>query len=450
MKTFIGLAGLGLSLMASTSLQAAPEGYFFGADMSFVNEMDDCGARFADAGTEKDAFQIIKDHGANLVRVRIWHSPDWTNYSNLADVKRTIRRAKALGMQTLLDFHYSDDWADGDKQAIPKAWANLGSVEAEAQAVHDYTLDVLNALKAEGLTPEMVQVGNETNGEIMRESIDTPNGPINWARNGALLNAGIRAVREAARDAGTPIGVMLHIAQPENVEPWFDAAAAAGVMDYDYIGISYYRKWSSQGFDGLGHVIGRVRHKYGAEVILVETAYPWTMTQDDTSTNVLGEDSLLKGYPASRKGQQKYMRDISSLVVENGGMGVVYWEPAWVSTQCKTRWGTGSAWENAAIFDYGKPHEALPAMDYLDGNYDYPVRVTFRLPEGAAADETVLTGDFVGAGIRARFKPGARGAEFTTRLMPGTKVEYRLEGAVVSEGSFTVGSRAQLVSVAFE
>jgi arabinogalactan endo-1,4-beta-galactosidase len=121
-------------------------------------------------------------------------------------------------MQVLLDYHYSDEWADGDKQIIPRAWATIESTEALAQAVYDYTLATLLELDGAGLLPELVQVGNETNPELMRGP-DNGKEPIDWQRNAALLNAGIRGVRDAARRAGAPIKVMLHIAQPENVQP---------------------------------------------------------------------------------------------------------------------------------------------------------------------------------------------------------------------------------------
>lgn len=369
MKTLLnGARALLLTAALTVPLQAhdtAPKEYFFGADLSFSNELNDCGVRFSDGKQVKDVYQIFKDHGANLARIRIWHTPSWTEYSTLPDVKRSIARAKKAGMKVLLDFHYSDDWADGDKQVIPAAWAEIETVPELADALYDYTHSVLMELDAEGLTPEMVQVGNETNGEMMRAYAEVPNHPINWARNAALFNAGIKAVRDAADETGKKIDVMLHIAQPENAEPWFKAAAEAGVTDFDYIGLSYYRKWSSEDMAGLGATIKRLKGAYPAEIILVETAYPWTQKTNDDSHNLLGPDTLLEDYPATPEGQRRYLMDVSELVLENGGVGVVYWEPGWVSSTCKTRWGTGSSWENAALFDYSNPPKPLPGMEYL-------------------------------------------------------------------------------------
>ncbi|RHW17451.1 arabinogalactan endo-1,4-beta-galactosidase [Sphingomonas gilva] len=338
-------------------------GLYLGADLSYVNEMEDCGAVYRAGGEQVDPFDYMAKRGGNLVRVRLWNDADWTPYSDFDDVAKTLKRAKAAGHATLLDFHYSDDWADGDKQIVPKAWAGL-STEAQAKALHDFTYDTLVRLHAEGLMPDWVQVGNETNGELMAGKTRA----IDWRRNAALFNAGIRAVRAAGKATGTSPKVMLHIAQPENVMPWFDAATVAGVLDYDLIGISYYSKWSKWSLAQLGATIRAAKARYKADVVLVETAYPFSREGEDGSPDLLGPDTLIKGYPATPKGQLAYMTDLTELVVGNGGIGVVYWEPAWVSTGCKTRWGTGSNWENAAWFDL-KDTEALPVFEFLGRSY---------------------------------------------------------------------------------
>jgi len=366
-----GLFALAVALSPVSAQQAPapakpkpPSTLYLGADLSFTNEMEDCGAIFRQGGKPVDPFALLKAKGGNLVRVRIWNDPQWTHYSNFDDVLKTARRAHAAGLQVLLDFHYSDDWADGDKQRAPAAWAKLDT-DAQVKALHDYTRDTLAKLAAAGQMPELVQVGNETNPELMGGVKDKP---IDWKRNARLLNAGIAAVREAGKASGTHPRVMLHIAQPENVLPWFDDATVAGVLDYDIIGVSYYSKWSKYNLSGLGKVVAAARQRYGADVMVVETAYPFTQETADASANLLGPDTLIPGYPATPEGQKKYLEDITQLVVDNGGDGVVYWAPDWVSTRCKTRWGTGSNWENAAWFDL-KQHEALPALDFLGKTY---------------------------------------------------------------------------------
>lgn len=397
---------------------APADDFVFGADLSFANEMNDCGAVYKDRGTPADVYAIMKAHGTNVVRLRLWNNPAWTAYGTLTDVEHSIARAKAQGLKVLLDFQYSDDWADGEKQIVPAAWAGLNDDEL-AKAVHQYTFDTLKALASKGLTPDYVQAGNEINGEVMMPA--ATKAPINWARNAKLINAAIKAVREA----GPGIKVMLHIAQPENVEPWFEAATSAGVTDFDLIGISYYSKWSKYNMAGLGAVINRLRYRYPhASTWVVETAYPWTTAWADNLPNLLGEDSVLAGYRVSKDGQAQYLKDLSQTIIANGGRGVVYWAPDWISTKCRTRWGQGSSWENATLFDFDG--NALPAIDYAHQLYRQPVNVTFRfhgaLP--AAGQAFYLWGDFLGTKTFAVRLP--EDEVFTTTMMAGTKIRFQV------------------------
>ena len=354
------LVGVGL-----TAARTAP--FYFGADLSFANEMQDCGADFRYQGKLANPFALLKLKGGNLVRVRVWNNPTRTHYSNLTDVKRTIRRAKAAGLQVLLDFHYSDDWADGDKQYAPAAWARLDPA-AQAQALHDYTRQVIDTLTRDGLTPELVQVGNEINHALLSGTRTD----IDWAHNAALINAGLRAVRESAAAAHRPIRIMLHIAQPENAEPWFAAATAAGVTDYDMIGLSYYRKWSVEPMTGLGATISRLHQRYGKSVVLVETAYPYTVASTNGVNNLLGPDSLDPAYPATPAGQARYMIDVTQTVIDAGGEGVVYWAPDWIPAACKKASQSPSNWSNAAWFDRDHGWEALPVFDFMRHPYRKP------------------------------------------------------------------------------
>ena len=415
------------ALVAATpSVQAADRAYWFGADLSYVNEMKACGATYSYHGKTQDAYAIFAQSGHNLVRVRIWVDAKWTPYSNLPDVKKTIAAARANGMKVLLDFHYSDDWADGGKQLVPAAWAKMSDDEQVA-ALYQYTLDTLNSLKADGLMPDMVQVGNETNGEILRTQPEE-HVAINWARNARLFNAGIKGVRDASADSRLKPQIMLHIAQPENAEPWFDAATAAGVKGYDVIGLSYYSKWSKENLTGLAETIKRIHAKFDKDVVVVETGYAFTDDYADSAGNLLGSDSALPGYPVSIPGQAKYMHDIMQLTLDSGGIGVVYWEPAWVSTKCKTRWAQGSDWENAAFFDFkGK---ALPALEWPKAKYVLPVEITFTVPDRGQAAQYV-TADFTGGAKVAMTKTGGNFA-FSAWLRPGSDVVI---GTADSEGA---------------
>ena len=320
--------------------------FFYGADLSYVNEMDDCGAVYYDKNnTQKDVYEIFSDEGANLARYRLWHNPQWTSYSNLSDVKKSIKRAKDNGLFVLLDFHYSDTWADPGKQTIPAAWLLLvDDTPALAQELYDYTYEVLDELYKEGLAPDIVQVGNEINPMILQEGELV--WPIDWSRNATLLNKAIKAVRDFSQYKDKVIEIMLHIAQPENGLWWFEQATEAGITNYDWIGISYYPLWSDHSISTIQEPLKTLIDTYNKKLMIVETAYPFTLDYNDTQGNILGQSAILDGYPATEQGQLNFLTALTAEVKKAGGTGVVYWEPAWVSTTCK------SAWENATLFGF--------------------------------------------------------------------------------------------------
>ncbi|UOB18639.1 glycoside hydrolase family 53 protein [Abyssalbus ytuae] len=339
--------------------------FYLGADLSYVNEMEDCGAVYKNEnGTQQDPFVIFKNAGTNLVRVRLWHNPDWTQYSDYDDVKETIKRAKNAGMEVLLDFHYSDDWADPSKQEIPAAWVDqIDNTEALGNLLYDYTYETLNNLSAENLLPEFVQVGNEINGMILQQGeLKT----MDWARNSSLLNKGIKAVRDISAGKGKDIGVMLHIAQPENALWWFEQATSNGVTDFDLIGLSYYPIWSEYDLKNLPQAISTLVTTYKKRLMVVETAYPFTMENADSAGNILGTDAVISGYPATQQGQYDYLVALHAAIKSAGGEGLIYWEPAWVSTGCSTQWGQGSHWDNATLFDHN--NQVTKGMEFYNAS----------------------------------------------------------------------------------
>jgi len=339
--------------------------FYYGADLSYVNEMEDCGAVYKDQdGNNADPYKIFAEAGSNLVRVRLWHNATWTNYSDLADVKKTISRAKAEGMRVLLDFHYSDDWADPAKQEIPAAWeAQIDNTEALGQLLYDYTYDILEELEGENLTPDIVQVGNEINPMILQKG--ELQWPINWTRNSSLINQGIKAVRDLSAEKNAGIEVMLHIAQPENGLWWFEQARNAGVTDYDWIGLSYYPIWSDYDLDEVSTPLSSLINTYNKKLMIVETAYPFTMQNADSANNILGNDALVPGFEASPEGQLGYLNALRDVLVEVGAGGLIYWEPAWVSTSCSTQWAKGSHWDNATLFDHD--YKATLGLNFYNG-----------------------------------------------------------------------------------
>lgn len=325
--------------------------FILGADLSYVNEMLDCGAVYLnESGQKDDPYKIFADYGTDLVRVRLWHTPDWTEYSDLDDVTLALTRARAHGMQVLLDFHYSDDWTDPGKQKIPAAWLDVVDNQTVlGDSLYNYTSYVLNHLLKNNLVPEYVQVGNEINAEILQDPSRRYNS-INWTRNSYLINKGIQAVRDFATGTGNNVKVMLHIAQPENAIWWFDNATKNGITDFDLIGLSYYPLWSSYKLDNLPEAINTLS-KYDKNIMVVETAYPFTLNNADGANNILGSDALIDGFPASETGQFGFLEALVETLDKAGAKGMIYWEPAWVSTNCRTQWGQGSHWDNATLFN---------------------------------------------------------------------------------------------------
>ena len=344
----------------------SPISFYYGADLSYVNEMEDCGAIYTNSnGVVKDPYSIFKDAGANLVRVRLWHNPTWTNYSNLNDVKQTIQRAKSNGMKVLLDFHYSDTWADPSHQQIPLAWLNqIDNTPALGDLLYNYTYDTLNTLSNDNLLPDIVQVGNEINAMILQDG--ELQWPIDWERNSFLLNKGIKAIRDISVAKNKPIEVMLHIAQPENAIWWFAQATEEGVTDFDWIGLSYYPIWSDYNFNTLGGALSSLINTYNKRLMIVETAYPFTLDFNDFNNNILGQNALIPGYEATQQGQLNYLNQLKNIIKTSGGEGLIYWEPAWVSMT--TNGCQGSAWENATLFDFN--NKATLGLQFYNGSFN--------------------------------------------------------------------------------
>ena len=350
-----------------------------GVDLSYVNEMESCNAKYYEEGQIKDNYQIMAEHGANLVRLRLWHTPDWqaldgtiNQFSSLADVKKSIKRAQDNGMAVLLDFHYSDNWTDPEKQTIPQVWQNIvQDTPALASALYDYTYQTLTELNDEGLMPEYVQVGNETNREIML--LQGENGhPINWQRNIALFNAAIKAVRDAGSLAFISPKIVVHIADPNNAAWWFNEATTNNISDYDIIGLSFYPEWHPGTITDTGNIISELKANYDKQVMIVETGLIWSQDWHDEADNMMGADNFLveQGYgTASPQAQRDWLIDLSIEVKKRGGMGVIYWEPSWVSTDCWTQWGKGSHWENASFFDFDNNLIIEGGVQFLEQNY---------------------------------------------------------------------------------
>ena len=296
-----------------------------GADISFLPELEAKGMKFSDNGTEKDPILILKDHGFNYVRLRIFNDPAGDSgyapgkgFCDLNHTKEMAKRVKVAGMKLLLDFHYSDYWADPGKQYKPAAWKAMNFEELK-QALYNYTQQVIKELKDQGTAPDMVQIGNEINHGIV-----WPEGSVsNLDSLAQLLRKGVAAVK--AVEPSTVI--MLHVAlggQNDESVFFIDNMVARGVQ-FDVIGESYYPKWHGT-LDDLRDNLNDLVRRYGKDVIVVE-------------------------YSSKKEEVNRIVFDLPG----GKGKGSCIWEPL-------------STWE--AVFDrQGKSNDFLKVYDGLSKKY---------------------------------------------------------------------------------
>ena len=325
---------------------------------------DNGGLFYDDAGQRQDIFQILADHGVNCVRLKLWHTPA-NGYNNLERVRAMAARIKSAGMGFLLDVHYSDTWADPGKQYKPEAWQDLDYDQLEA-AVYSYTKEAITELREEGTEPDIVQIGNEITSGLLWNDGKLDGSSDQFTRLAGLLKAGI----DGAKDTGCSAKIMLHLDRGGDnglYRWWFDHAIAEGV-EFDVIGLSFYGFWHGELAD-LSNNLNDLAYRYNKELIVVETAYPYTLADQDGFANIIGqEDQLVAGYPATVEGQADWLRDLMKVVAnapEGLGKGVFYWEPAWLGLS-GCGWDpqdptTGNNWENQALFDFGG--HVLSSMD---------------------------------------------------------------------------------------
>jgi len=361
--------------------------FCMGADLSYVNQIEDHGGVYKDSGNVRDPYHIFKNHGANIIRLRLWHTPTWTmdvygeaasqQYSDLKDVEKSMRRAKDLGMALNLDFHYSDTWADPGNQQPPAAWKNIKDIAALKDSVYQYTFKTLNYLRGKGLIPDMIQIGNEINcGMLITGTLqgfpdlNACNGY--WKNLGEVINEGIRAVREVSAQSGDSIQVILHVADPKNVEWWFDnITTTGGVTDFDVVGFSYYPLWHTTiSYYNITTIVAELKIRYNKKVMILETAYPWTKENADNYANLFSSQAPVSGFPYTIEGQRDFLVDLTQQLISVGLSGIFYWEPAWITSQMKDPWGTGSSWDNCTFFDF--EGNALPSIDYMTYSYLFP------------------------------------------------------------------------------
>ena len=318
-----------------------------GADISFVPQIENSGGIWKMNNNPDNVLDIFKQSGANYIRLRLWHSPSG-GYFGLDSTAEFAEKIKALGFKFLLDIHYSDTWADPGHQTKPAAWTNIPLNYLE-DSVYSYTKNVILFLKNKNAEPDMVQIGNEiTNGFLWPDgAVKDSSGWINFA---ALLKTGIKAVK----DVDSTIKIMIHIDEGGNnsVSRWFFDNLTAQDVSFDVIGLSYYPFYSSNGtLQQLQYNLNDLSNRYNKSIIIVETAYPWTLSWSDNVANIVGNSSqLLTNFPATVEGQTNFIDTLINIIAnvpDNKGAGFFYWEPDWITAP-----HFGSSWENVALFDF--------------------------------------------------------------------------------------------------
>ncbi len=377
--------------------------FIMGADISSVISLEKSGVKYYGYdGNEADIFEVLKASGVNYVRVRVWNDPKDANGNGYGggncDIDTAVeigKRATAAGLRLLVDFHYSDFWADPSKQMCPKAWQGM-EIEEKKQALYDYTADCMKKLNDAGVDVGMVQLGNETNGMMSGEKI--------WMNIYYLMDAGSRAVRESNPDAL----IAVHFTNPESTDRLLNYASKLDYyhLDYDVFASSYYPYWHGTP-ENLTNILKEISDTYGKKVMCAETSWAYTLDDGDGSGNNIGDAvTYEKRYPFTVQGQSRELQDVIEAVANVGdaGIGVFYWEPAWIPVPGETYeersalweengagWAAsysaeydpddaglyygGSSWENQAMFDFeGKPLESLKTFALVrEGNILDPV-----------------------------------------------------------------------------
>jgi arabinogalactan endo-1,4-beta-galactosidase len=344
-----------LLLLFATSASAL----LSGVDISFVEMFESFGVIYRDEhGQPTDLFQIMKDNSINIIRLRLFTANEEQAridpYSHGNTLNRTLRlahRIKTHGLQFMLDFHYSDTWADPSHQAKPSAWANL-TFEQLTNALYNYTRDTLRVFADQGTIPQYIQIGNEiTHGVLWPDGYVRPNST--WTQFLTLLNAASQGVRTVLKNQTK---IVVHITSPTDwwfVNNFFDHLI--GNIDFDIIGLSYYPFWNGN-FTGLCPCLEKISLNYDKQIFIAETNYRW---KEDKYSNVSLKN--ITGYDETPEGQMQYAEDLGKLLGnltnEKREPGVFWWATEFVATKDRPRFG---GHEVQSFFDFNGT--ALPIV----------------------------------------------------------------------------------------
>ncbi len=342
--------------------------FAFGVDASMVKVVEDCGGvYFNQNGQEQEVFQILRKSGVNFVRFRLWNNPfnKWDDPygggNNNAEVDIELaKRAKAANLNVMIDFHYSDFWADPDRQNIPREWG--GYLQSEIpQAIENFTTETLQKFKDAGVTVDAVQIGNETNNGLCGYAINWNDVDRSFDTMADMFKSGIKGAKKVFKDVKT----MIHLANGGNTaeyENYFTKLDARGV-DYDIIGASFYPHLSGT-MDDLQTNLDNISKKTGKPVIVAETSWGFTDEYNENTENSYSSaDEEVGGYLTSTQAQATMLRDICNVlskVPENRGLGIFYWEPEWLPVE-------GASWATAAGQSYQYYGNDSKRTSYTDG-----------------------------------------------------------------------------------
>lgn len=342
--------------------------FYKGMDLSFQSELEDYNLDYKDAdGNSVELLDFVKSKGTNLVRLKLWHTPQ-NGENGLADVKAYAQRVKSKNMDFLLNFHYSDYWADPGTQTPPVAWQNM-TVDQVKVEIYNYTKDVVQQLKAQNTMPEMIQIGNETDsgflwdyGKVWNEFND------NWVNYAGLVSEAVRAVRDV--DTNNETQIMLHVAGIQTAIPFFTELLPYN-LDFDIIGLSYYPQFQTKDLDLVASTLNSVATTFNKPILMVEVAYPFTLQWNDNQNNYVGNiNQLIPQFAPTPQGQKAYFEWLITTIKNipnNKGLGFCYWAPDWVAFSGNEDTSTeGTSWENQCLFDFDL--KALSTFDTFNSN----------------------------------------------------------------------------------
>lgn len=315
-------------------------------DISSYPEIANVNPKFYDLeGNEKEVLFILKENGINTIRLRLWVDPI-NAHSGFDEVKQFSKILKEKGFKIWLTLHYSDTWADPAHQEIPSIWKGL-EIGALKEKVYSYTQKVTKEIQ-----PDYIQIGNEINSGILHPYGNSTTNQNNFNQ---LLQAGCSAVRGASKECK----IILHYAGIEN-SVWFFKQLST--IDYDIIGLSYYPIWHGKSLANLKTTLQELSTSNDKQILIAETAYPFTLKWNDWTTNIVGSEGQLifPGYPATEDGQRNFIREVKKIILEQEkGIGFSYWGAeliAWKGNQSSN----ASSWENQALFNF--ENQALPVL----------------------------------------------------------------------------------------